>query len=133
MANSWTKRRPRKPANPRLTAALARSADKTLIIYVIGESDLGPCKIGYTDRVEARRREMQIGNPRELTIYFQWPTKKPRRVERIAHSLIAPRYRIRGEWFNVTPDDAELIVRRAADIANDVQDIDMPPEIGSDL
>lgn len=129
MTNSWTKPRRPKSANPRLAAALAREATRSLIIYVIGESELGPCKIGYTDRVQARLREMQTGNPRELTIYFQWLTDKPRLVERIAHSLIAPRYRIRGEWFNVTPDDAELTIRRAAELADRAQGVEPEAEI----
>lgn len=90
-----------------------------MYLYVIGESDSGPCKIGFADRVEHRLITLQSGNPRRLTLYFRLESDNYRMAEKIAkHRAGKAGKLIRGEWFEVTAREAERIVKQACHTAS---------------
>jgi hypothetical protein len=82
-------------------------------LYVIG-GDSGPLKIGYSGNPKARVRDLNISSPVQLEI------KHTREVagltckftEKYAHALLASRW-VKGEWFDVTPDQAIAAIRLA--------------------
>ena len=39
-----------------------------MFIYVIAESEIGPCKVGFTLDPRARLQQLQVGNPRRLVL-----------------------------------------------------------------
>lgn len=73
-------------------------------LYIISEGDDGPIKIGVSRNPRTRLTDLQIANPRQLTIFVTYTF-----VEEIAyecevrlHEELAER-RVRGEWFNIRP------------------------------
>jgi hypothetical protein len=107
----WTEARWRR-------AFKARLAELDLhAIYVIGPED-GPFKIGHSKNVESRVTEMMVGSWRELKAHFIcWGRGQilVKSLERNVHASLRKAGRhIRGEWFDVTVDEArELIVGTA--------------------
>lgn len=100
-------------------------------IYVIAESLTGPCKIGITSDLRRRLDQMQNGNPRKLSLEYQWPIAWGHRLEleRVAHALIGARYQLLGEWFDVSVSQAITSVREACRMmsAPEYQEVfDMP-------
>lgn len=88
-----------------------------MLMYVVGESEFGPCKIGYADRPRHRLSSLQTGNPRKLTLFCEVECPPNYRMaERIAHRLAAYGKRneiLCGEWFNITVQSAIKIVDEA--------------------
>lgn len=83
-------------------------------IYVIGPN-VGPQKIGIARDPSARLAAMQTGCPFTLRIQsvtYVASEDSARRVERVAHRLLK-KHRQRGEWFNVTPGEAERAIADA--------------------
>lgn len=82
-------------------------------VYVIGVSD-NPVKIGYADRVETRLIALQIGNPEELQIFGRVavPWAMAKAIEAKTHAILRERHR-RGEWFNVSADQALAAIAKA--------------------
>lgn len=71
-------------------------------VYFIQADRGGPIKIGVAKDVEARLRDLQVGNPFELRVVGQIPNAG-QALERRLHSLLE-RHRIRGEWFWPHPE-----------------------------
>ena len=89
-----------------------------MLLYVIAEGEFGPCKIGFADRMGHRLSNLQAGNHRELTVFYEQETPPNYRMaERIAHSRAGYKNRIRGEWFNVTVVAAISAVKQACYLA----------------
>ncbi len=84
-----------------------------MYVYVIVESEAGPCKIGYGHNPTARALACQAGNPRKLSLCFQAPSDEPQAVERCARAMIGERNRLCGEWYAVTAEAARLSIERA--------------------
>lgn len=84
-------------------------------VYVIGPN-VGPQKIGVTGETSKRLRGLRGANPVELTLHFELKTEpfSARLVERTAHSILSEK-RLAGEWFDVTPQEAEAAVLTAFD------------------
>lgn len=82
-------------------------------IYVIGPK-AGPQKIGIAIDVEARRQALQTGSPYDLEVWFSLRMDRLASydVEQAAHRLLRPKH-LRGEWFDVTPDEARLAILSA--------------------
>lgn len=84
-------------------------------VYVIGAPD-GPIKIGVAADAAARCAMLQVGNPAALTVLHK--VSVSRRdvyfVERYAHALLSDD-RIRGEWFDVEPDQAIAAVNASVE------------------
>lgn len=84
-----------------------------MFIYVIG----GPGhrqKIGFSKNVDRRLRSLQTGNPAVLQIHHMEPVPEDRvRVlERKLHRELNHK-RLKGEWFDIGPEDAVLFLQHA--------------------
>lgn len=76
-------------------------------IYVIGASEEGPVKIGYSADPSVRVRKLQTGHVEKLRIFYTQAVSENavRKAERQIHTTIGY-LRIRGEWFNLSVNDA---------------------------
>lgn len=78
--------------------------DPRYVVYVIQAGE-GAVKIGVAKNAWVRMATLQTGNavPLSLIYYLTCPAMKVAyRIERTLHKRYA-RYRLSGEWFNVTP------------------------------
>ncbi len=66
------------------------------LVYFIQVETSGPLKIGFSEAVFERLAHLQVGNPKELTVYGVIPGSVA--TETLLHRLLAE-HRIRGEWF----------------------------------
>jgi hypothetical protein len=82
-------------------------------IYVIGPEG-GPFKIGYTGDPQGRLVNLQVSQAVELKLFYEERTEtdKAKVIEKLIHRQIAHK-RVRGEWFNVTLDEAISEVKYA--------------------
>lgn len=82
-------------------------------VYVIGPVD-GPQKIGFADDPKDRLSLFQTGNHARLSVNYSLPLARVdvRRVEQCAHFLLQER-RVRGEWFDVSPEEASDAISKA--------------------
>ncbi|MCY4032845.1 MAG: GIY-YIG nuclease family protein [Hyphomicrobiales bacterium] len=85
-------------------------------IYVLGvrrRPDVS--KVGMTTGdVDDRVGALQTGNPDEIyahTVFtlYDTPLGDVKDVERFCHQLLTD-YRMKGEWFNIAPEDAAAII-----------------------
>ena len=76
------------------------------MIYFIQEGDNGPIKIGKAGSVERRQKGLQIAHHKELFILQVIPGGAERE-NKIKKDLIE--YKIRGEWFQPTPEVFEYM------------------------
>lgn len=75
-------------------------------VYVIASADGVPgVKIGVAKNVQNRLAELQVARPDLLRVagVMVPSVGTARALEQAAH-VVARRYRMRGEWFNLTPD-----------------------------
>ena len=70
------------------------------MIYLAKSGDY--YKIGYSGSVEARLRELQVGNPLPVTLIDSWQGDKS--DESGIHQHLKDK-QIRGEWFYLSEDD----------------------------
>jgi hypothetical protein len=78
----------------------------------------GLVKIGVAKNVSRRKDMLQVGNPLEISVFYSraFEARRAREVERAAHRVFTPQ-RIRGEWFEVSPDKArDFIAERPSEI-----------------
>lgn len=69
-------------------------------VYVIGESECGPVKIGRTKSLEQRLASLQVGNHRRLQVLASANCPRPASVEASLHDRFRSK-RLTGEWFSV--------------------------------
>jgi hypothetical protein len=69
-------------------------------VYVIGESESGPVKIGRTKSLEQRLASLQVGNHRRLQVLASSNCPRPASVEASLHDRFRSK-RLTGEWFSV--------------------------------
>lgn len=80
-------------------------------VYIISSIRDGlhcaPIKIGVANNPKSRLQTLQTGSAICLALTFSFPIKwtDAEIIERMAHEKLEPR-RIRGEWFDVLPDEA---------------------------
>lgn len=70
-------------------------------VYVIRAGDNGPIKIGMTDNVAARWKQLQSSNALPLSVEAAFPfsdRERARKIERALHASFSPG-RLIGEWF----------------------------------
>jgi len=81
-----------------------------MFLYVIGNNE-SKQKIGFSSNVEKRLAELQTGNPDRLYIHHTRavPKDRVRLLERKIHRELGYR-RIKGEWFNMSANDAKLML-----------------------
>jgi hypothetical protein len=82
-------------------------------IYVIGPEG-GPYKIGYAQDPKARLSNLQVGQAVELKLHYEEATETAtaKVIEKLIHKQIAHK-RVRGEWFDVSLEEAIGEVRFA--------------------
>lgn len=82
-------------------------------IYVVMDGNF--CKIGVATNPVKRLADLQIGNPRPLTMPHKfecWHIHQARELEMEAHMrLVEHGYAKSGEWFRITPDEAAWVIR----------------------
>jgi Meiotically up-regulated gene 113 len=79
-------------------------------VYVIQAGEDGPVKIGSAREPSWRLNQLQCGSWQELHLRAVVPCQCSMAMELDAHALANSR-RIRGEWFDLTPEEAvEYIV-----------------------
>lgn len=71
-------------------------------VYIIRAGDAGPVKIGWTDDVEARRKQIQVSHHEPLCV-VRLIIDGRRQTERWLHKRFAA-LRLVGEWFQFDPD-----------------------------
>lgn len=78
----------------------------TSYLYVIG-NDTNRQKIGFSGNVEKRLATLQTGNPDTLKIHhkIECSSEKTRVLEKKIHTELSYK-RLKGEWFNMTPEEA---------------------------
>lgn len=84
-------------------------------VYFIGPKGAdGPLKIGITTTsIRQRLMMLQIGCPFELHCHDYIDTlSDAARIETVLHRVLAGR-RIRGEWFNLRPDEIVDVAKMA--------------------
>lgn len=96
----------------RSTAQVTRQAaiDKRQELghWIYGISDGEAIKVGYAMDIEARLRDLQVGNPRELVVVYRFRVRQWKKAhaeivsaknwERWHHKKLRE-FRLRGEWF----------------------------------
>lgn len=77
-----------------------------MYIYVIGPEN-GPQKIGITNNLKHRLRAIQTGNPDKLFVHHfeEIDASRVRLLERKIHLELVHK-RLKGEWFNLTVEEA---------------------------
>lgn len=89
-------------------------------VYIIAAAgDVGPVKVGISNAPYGRLFTLQTASPLELRLIHSFPM--PSRqialdVERMFHETQAC-HRIRGEWFNMGPGTALLLLVMGIDVA----------------
>ena len=75
-------------------------------LYVIGPKE-GPQKIGITGDVKQRLHTLQTGFPETLFVhhYEEIEAKSVRKLEKKVHTELNHK-RAKGEWFNITVEEA---------------------------
>lgn len=81
-----------------------------MFIYVIGTRDKQ--KIGISKDVNRRLKSLQTGNPEILNIHhtIQIEPSRVRLLERMIHKEFSY-MRLKGEWFDMTPEKAVNLVK----------------------
>lgn len=84
-----------------------------MFIYVIGTDKRQ--KIGFSGNVDQRLRALQTGNSENLRIHHkvEVPESQARYVEKTIHKEYNY-LRVKGEWFNMSPEQAKLCIEHAA-------------------
>lgn len=85
------------------------------MLYAIG-SESGNMKIGITESLDVRFNAIQTGNPEKLYLYQYWELGS-READKMAETQLhwqLARYRQNGEWFHLSPQGVDWLVRRVA-------------------
>lgn len=77
-------------------------------IYIIG-SENPPYKIGISKNPERRLKNIQTGHPHKLQILElrETDSKRTKLLESVIHKHL-DQYRMKGEWFNISLEQAIL-------------------------
>lgn len=84
-------------------------------IYIINEKDKNYCKIGYSKNPKSRLKTSQTYHPNDLNLYYTEffdDEKKIKEIEKVVHHNLKHK-NIKGEWFNINPEDAKLEIIHA--------------------
>lgn len=78
-----------------------------MFLYVIGNNS-NKQKIGFSKDVARRLKTLQTGNSEELLLhyYVPIPENKVRILEKKIHHELSYK-RLKGEWFNITAEEAK--------------------------
>lgn len=76
-------------------------------IYILYISELNVCKIGISENVEKRLKQLQTGCPFKIDVARKYDTDNSTKIEKILHRKYQNRklddneYNLIGEWFNI--------------------------------
>lgn len=76
----------------------------TAFVYIVCNSH-GHRKIGLTSNLDGRMQSLQNGNSRPIKLEAVAECEKPREVEQAMHAIFR-RFRMSGEWFDISFEDA---------------------------
>lgn len=83
-------------------------------LYVVSFLEECPVKIGISITPVIRLTELQVGQPRKMILFSSWAIPElhsPEEFEDIVHQHFSSKH-IRGEWFDVTVEEAEDYIGR---------------------
>lgn len=84
-----------------------------MILYVLEIKKLETYKIGVTDNLEKRIKQLQTGSPEEITVvnYFEYELPKQAfKIEKILHKKFK-KHQTQGEWFKgISTKDIEKVI-----------------------
>ncbi len=81
---------------------------KEKLLYVLFISELNVCKIGISENVEKRIKQLQTGCPFRIDVVRKYQSPISAKIEKILHRQYRSRkideneYHLMGEWFNLT-------------------------------
>lgn len=85
-------------------------------IYIICEKadETKPLKIGFSADPDKRLRQLQTGQSSSLMLFHkeEVPTEQVKALEKVIHRLLRHK-KVRGEWFNISPEDAVAEIKHA--------------------
>lgn len=96
-------------------------------LYVIGPKE-GPYKLGFSVNPKKRTKQLQTGMNLDIEVFYMKEVEKTivKFLEKLLHKEIK-RYRIRGEWYNLTLEEAiaevDFIVIRYESYGEDLEHI----------
>lgn len=98
------------PAAPQSRPAI-RSGAKSVDghVYLIKSGDF--YKVGRSDELEWRVKEIRTAMPDAATLIHAITTDDPPGIEAYWHRRFAA-HRANGEWFKLTPEDVKAFIRR---------------------
>ena len=105
---------------PRRAALTERERQRTgRYVYVIANTDargkaVAPIKVGIAKDPGQRLRTFQTANPRRLRIYRTFRVTRAQALEQAVHRHLHP-FRMKGEWFAVSPEQAVTAVHVVLD------------------
>lgn len=83
-------------------------------VYIIRQAESDLYKVGFSQDVFARRRELQLGSGEQLSIRAYIETETPRELEKHIHGTLwnktARQGRIHSEWFYIEADWLKVIL-----------------------
>lgn len=81
---------------------------KEKLLYILYISELNVCKIGISENVQKRVKQLQTGCPFKIDVVRSYNSPISSRIEKILHRKYQNRkadeneYNLMGEWFNLT-------------------------------
>lgn len=82
----------------------------TYYVYAMGPENSSTVKIGFTNNLQNRLRTIQTSHPEKIVIhhYIEFDSEKEmRNAEKKLHETLR-HIRKKGEWFNLSPENAIL-------------------------
>lgn len=82
-----------------------------VVYFITEEPSRGVYKVGFTGNLAKRLSQLQTGNPSRLRVDRQialGSRQEVQRLEAVVHRILQA-YRVAGEWFALTPKEAEIL------------------------